>query len=88
MKNIYKTLFIYALVLIGLLIFVAWYFWTDRNFYIKLIKRENVNIERECKIIDVFVENLKKLFTAQYNQKFFSPHLEGWNSFPKIFSNQ
>ncbi|CAG8534804.1 9951_t:CDS:2, partial [Scutellospora calospora] len=46
-KNIYKTLFYWALFLIGLLIFAAWYFWHDRNFYITLIERENVNIERE-----------------------------------------
>ncbi|CAG8471231.1 8036_t:CDS:2 [Scutellospora calospora] len=61
MKNIYKTLFYWALFLIGLLLFAAWYFWHDRNFYITLIERENVNIERESVIIDTFTEGLKKL---------------------------
>ncbi|CAG8443344.1 8363_t:CDS:2 [Scutellospora calospora] len=60
-KNIYKTLFIFALVLCIISILVAWYFYMSRNFYIKLIERENVNIERESVIIETIVEGFKKL---------------------------
>ncbi|CAG8543285.1 7961_t:CDS:2 [Scutellospora calospora] len=60
-KNIYKTLFYWALDFIVVSTFVAWWFYKERNFYITLIERENVHIVREGEIIDTFVESLKKL---------------------------